>query len=130
VDNVLWWHPPRNVTSLSDLLRAIRERFGDAVDVRLVATEVSTSDAAALRDAALRASAHLTLLPRRRGSSVDVELALQVMQSVRNGVERLVLASLDRDLTAVIDAVKRAGVHTVVLSPPEHIPVTVGLAAD
>ena len=130
VDNVLYWRPPRSVATLTDLVRAVRERFGAAADIRLVATETPTSDTAALRDEATRVNAQLTLVPQWRGSSVDVVLAVQVMEAIPDGVERLVFASLDRDLVAVIPALKRAGIYTILLSPPDKIPLQLALAAD
>lgn len=130
VDNVLWWFPPRNVATLTDLLRAIRERFGAGVDVRLVATDVSASDTAALRDAAVKADAHLTLVPRRGSPSVEDALAAQAMEGVSNGLERLVFASIDLIFSAVITALKRTHVYTVALAPPDRVPVAVRLAAD
>ncbi len=130
VDNVLYWSPPRSVATLTDLVRAVRERFGAAADIRLVATEAPTSDTAALRDEAMRVGAQLTLVPPERGSSVDVVLAIQIMEAIPDGVERLVFASLDRDLVAVIPALKRAGIYTILLSPPDHVPLQLALAAD
>jgi NYN domain len=130
VDNVLYWCPPRSVATLTDLVEAIRERFGAAADIRLVATETPTSDTAALRDEATRVGAQLTMVPPGRGSSVDVVLAVQVMEAIPDGVERLVFASLDHDLVAVIAALKRAGIYTILLSPPDHLPLQFALAAD
>jgi NYN domain len=130
VDNVLHWHPPRSVATLTELVRSVRERFGAATDIRLVGTEAPTSDTATLRDAATRAGAQLTLVPPKRGSSVDVMIAVQVMQAIPDGVERVVFASLDSDLVAVVAALRSAGIYTIVLSPPDHAPVQMALAAD
>ena len=130
VDNVLYWRPPRSVVTLTDLVRAVRERFGAAADIRLVATDAQTSDTAALRDEAQSAGAELTLVPRDRGSSVDIVLAFQLMEAIPAGVERLVFASLDRDLVAAITALKRAGIYIILVSPPDHLPLDLALAAD
>jgi NYN domain len=74
--------------------------------------------------------AQLTLVPPKRGSQVDVVLAVQLMEAIPDGVERIVFASLDRDLVAVIPALKRAGIYTILLSPPDHVPLQLALAAD
>lgn len=129
-DNVLYWRPPRSVATLTELVRAVRERFGAAADVRLVGTDAPTPDTATLREEATRVGAQLTLVPPKRGSSVDVMLAVQVMEAIPDGVERVVFASLDRDLVAVIPALKRAGIYTTLLTPPDHAPVQLALAAD
>ena len=130
LDNVLHWRPPRSVATLTELARAVRERFGAATDIRLVGTEAPTPDTATLRDEATRVGAQLTLVPLKRGSSVDVIIAVQVMEAIPDGVERVVFASLDSDLVAVMPALKRAGIYTMVLTPPDHAPVQLALAAD
>jgi hypothetical protein len=116
---------------LAELVRAVRERFGAAADVRLVGTDAPTPDTATLRAEATRVGARLTLVPPKRGSSsVDVMLAVQVMEAIPDGVDRVVFASLDRDLVAVIPALKRAGIFTTLLTPPDHAPTQLALAAD
>jgi hypothetical protein len=130
VDNVLHWRLPRSVATLTELVRAVRERFGAATDIRLVGTEAPTSDTATLRDEATRADAQLTLVPPKRESSVDVMITVQVMQAIPDGVDRVVFASLDSDLVAVVAALRDAGIYTIVLSPPDHAPVQMSLAAD
>lgn len=130
-DNVMWWSSPRSAETLADLLRAIRERFGAVADIHIVATETSDSGTARLRDEAARVEAALTLVPAQRGgSTVDVVLAVQIMEAIPARAERVVLASLDRDLVAVMPALKRAGVYTILLSPPDHLPLALSLAAD
>lgn len=129
-DNVLYWGPPRSVLTLTNLVRAVRERFGTAADIRVVATDRPASDMAALRDEATRSGAQLSLVPPKQSSSVDVMLVVQAMEAISDETERVVFATLDRDILAVIPALKRAGIYTILLSPPDRVSLQLALGAD
>ena len=141
VDNVLFWGAePGGVRpadrledggALGDLLNGLRDRFGEGASLRLIATEKPGRHADRLAKAAAGAAARLTLVPQRgHASPVDVEIAVQAMEEVRDGAKRLVIASTDSGMVPIIEAAKRVGVHTTVVTPPERLPVALGVATD
>ena len=127
------WSGKPGIPGLTELLNTVTELFGVAADIRLVATAAPRAAEleSQLEREAARVGGRLTLVrPRYGKSSVDIVLAVEMMEAISVGARRLVLASADADLAPVIPALKRAGIHTAVMAPPETLPLRLSLAAD
>src|ERR1039458_4881309 len=129
VDNVLAGRTDSAEAVLEDLIDAPAERFGSDAHITLVATATSTKIETTLHSMVGRSGAEVIAVEMKRGPVVDVVMAVRAVEQLPT-IGRLVLVSGDSDFIPVVEAARRAGVQTTVVSAPGRTAVGLSLAAD
>jgi hypothetical protein len=129
VDNVLAGRTDSAEAVLEDLIDALAERFGSEAHITLVATATSTKIETTLHSMVGRSGAEVIAVEMKRGPVVDVVMAVRAVEQLPT-IGRLVLVSGDSDFIPVVEAARRAGVQTTVVSAPGRTAVGLSLAAD